>query len=90
MDPVIAEINKTVIGIVTCIVAWGGIITLFIIFRNFIIAGISRAFIQVFESGNDKTREILVKFLVDKNMAVPEIYKNLKNHFENSDSGGGV
>lgn len=83
MDPKsIAELSGTIVGIVTSVIGWTGVILLFLVFRNFIIAGISRAFIQVFESGNDKTREILVRFLIDKNMTVPEIYQNLKKDFE--------
>ena len=79
MDPkAIADVSNSIVGIVTALISWGGVIILFLVFRNFIIAGISRAFIQAFESGNEKTRETLVRFLVDKNLAVPEIYANLK------------
>lgn len=89
MDPKsIADISGAAVGIVTGLISWGGVIILFLIFRNFITAGISRAFIQVFESGDSKTREMLVRFLVDKNMTLPEIYENMKRHYE--DLGGGV
>lgn len=88
MDPKsIADISGAAVGIVTALISWGGVIMLFIVFRNFLIAGISRAFIQVFESGDTKTRETLIRFLVDKNMAVPEIYANLKKEFEGPQEG---
>lgn len=90
MDPKsIAEISGAAVGIVTGLISWGGVIILFLVFRNFIIAGVSRAFIQVFESGDPRTREMLVRYLVDKNMTVPEIYANLKKGFENPNEGGG-
>lgn len=83
MDPkTILELNNALIGIVTSLIGWGGIITLFWIFRNFIIAGISRAFIQVFEDGNDKTKQILSRYLIDKNSTLPEIYECLKKEFK--------
>lgn len=89
MDPnSVANISGAAVGIVTGVISWTGVIVLFLVFRNFIIAGISRAFIQVFESGDQKTKEILVRFLIDKNQTVPEIYENLKREFEGP--GGGV
>jgi len=86
VDPTVVEITKSAVGIVTTVLSWAAVITIFMLFRNFIIAGISRALIMVFESGNDKTREVLIRFLVDKNSTVPEIYENLKKNFE---GGGG-
>lgn len=83
MDPkAIAEISTSAVGIVTTLLSWGGVIILFLVFRNFIIAGISRAFIQVFESGDPRTREMLIRFMVDKNMAYPEIYASMKQELE--------
>ena len=82
MDPVLADMSKSIVGIVTAVIGWGGVLLLFLIFRNFIIAGISRAFIQAFESGDERTKEVLIRFLIDKNMTVPEIYANLKKDFE--------
>lgn len=89
MDPSIAEVTKSAVGILTSVISWAAVITIFIVFRNFVIAGISRAFIQVFESGSEKTRETLVRYLVDKNMTVQEIYENLKKDFESSGNPGG-
>ncbi len=90
MDPSVAEITRSAVGVLAVVISWAAIITIFIIFRNFIIAGISRAFIQAFESGNDKTRETLVRFLLDKNMVVPEIYASLKKQFEDDGNQGGM
>ena len=88
MDPkAIAEISTATVGIVTSLIGWGGLLCLFVVFRNFIIAGISRAFIQVFESGDKKTKEILIRFLIDKNKTVPEIYASLKKDFEDNPEG---
>jgi len=80
----IADISGAAVGIVTGLISWGGVIILFLVFRNFIIAGISRAFIQVFETGSIRTKEMLVRFLIDKNQTVPEIYANLKKDFEST------
>lgn len=83
MDPqVIVGVNKSLTGVLTCTIGWGSLLILVVLIRNFIIAGISRAFIQVFESADDRTRETLIRFLVDKNLTVPEIYENLKKNFE--------
>lgn len=90
MDPTAVEITKNAVGILTSIISWAAVIIIFMVLKNFITAGISRAFIIAFESGSDKTREVLIKFLVDKNMAVPEIYRNLKQHFEGGNEGGGT
>jgi len=82
MDPVIAEVNDSIIGIITIFIGWSGVIILFVLVRNFIIAGISRAFIQVFEGSNEKNKEILVKYLIDKNSTLREIYDHLKKFFK--------
>ncbi|MDA2936131.1 hypothetical protein MYX06_02855 [Patescibacteria group bacterium AH-259-L05] len=82
----IVDINSTIIGIVGSVIAWGGFLLLVVVLRNFIVAGISRAFIQVFESATDKTKETLVRYLVDKNATIEEIYENLKKHFERQGS----
>lgn len=80
----IVELNSSIVGIITSLIAWGGVITLFLVFRNFFIAAITRAFIQVFEDGNEKTKQILARYLIDKNCALSEIYANLKKYFEDS------
>lgn len=80
----IVKLNSSIVGIVTSLIAWGGVIILFLIFRSFFIAGITRAFIQVFEDGNEKTKQILARYLIDKNSAIAEIYANLKKYFEGS------
>lgn len=79
---VITELNKALIGIIIALVGWGGVLSLFWLFRNFIIAGITGAFLQVFENGNEKTRQILAQYLVDKNKTLPAIYECLKNMYK--------
>jgi hypothetical protein len=84
----IADISTSAVGIVTTLLSWGGVIILFLVFRNFIIAGISRAFIQVFENGTRETRETLIRFFVDKNATYSEVYAKMKSDFESGTGGG--
>lgn len=76
--------NKTIVSIVGLIIGWAGTIALLGIFKNFIIAAFTSAFLELLKHGSEQTQRLLIKYFVDRGADTAEqAYEILKANFEN-------
>ncbi|MDP3954185.1 MAG: hypothetical protein Q8Q06_02100 [bacterium] len=75
-------VNKEFISLFISLIGWGGFIIVCLIFRDFIVAALSNAAAWFLLQADKKTQERLIVHLVNKKMTLRELYRELKNDFE--------
>lgn len=82
MEP---EWVPSVVRLFTEAIGWVGIIVLLIVLRNFIIYGISAVFRDAIVNASTKKQRLLIRFLVNKDMVLGDLYQYLKVRLESKD-----
>ena len=79
MEP---EWVPSVVRLFTDTIGWFGVIALLIVLRNFIIYGISAVFRDAIVNASPEKQRLLIRFLVNKDMVLGDLYEHMKERFE--------
>ena len=77
-----SEYVPSVVRLFTDTIGWFGVIVLLIVLRNFIIYGISAVFRDAIVNASPEKQRLLIRFLVNKDMVLGDLYEYMKERFE--------
>ena len=72
----------SVVRLFTDTIGWFGVIVILIVLRNFIIYGISAVFRDAIVNASPEKQRLLIRFLVNKDMVLGDLYEYMKERFE--------
>jgi len=77
-----SEWIPSVVRLFTDAIGWVGAIVLLLVLRNFIDYGISVVFRDAVINASAEKQRLLIRFLVNKDMVLGDLYKYLSERFE--------
>lgn len=72
----------SVVRLFTDTIGWFAVIVLLIVLRNFIIYGISAVFRDAIINASPEKQRLLMRFLVNKDVVLGDLYEYMKERFE--------
>lgn len=81
-----SEWVPSVVRLFTDTIGWVGVIVLLIVLRNFVVYGVSAVFRDAIVNASAEKQRLLIRFLVNKDMVLGDLYQYLKERFEIEES----
>lgn len=77
-----SEWVPSVVRLFTDAIGWIGCIFILIVLRNFVVYGISAVFRDAIVNASGERQRLLIRFLVNKEMVLGDLYTYLKERYE--------
>ena len=72
----------SIVRLFTDTIGWIGVIALLLILRNFVVYAISAVFRDAIVNAGAEKQRLLIRFLVNKEMVLSDLYQFLRERFE--------